>query len=228
MKKIVTMVMVILLIFTNTTVAHQAIFIKNPIDTIDESFKLTNIEESQAIYSQLKKDNDVNIFRFSGKAGQQFYTQLMVPNIDGNRELLLNLVITGPFTEANYLEQYTPVFGRSLRGYVIAPGNNRKRFFEPFTQTSYLKKQQFSIELPADGTYYILVYSPVGQRGKYVIAVGEKEKFGVRDLLQYPTTWFRVNYWFNPLRPFTILLLVGLVVFTITKIILRKRKKRRF
>ena len=228
MKKIGIILLCLLLFFPRISQAHQAIFIEKPINTIENSYKLTDIEESQAIYSELTEDNDVDIYSLEGKAGQQLYTQLMVPDIEGSRELLLTLVVTGPFNEANYLDQYTPIFGDRFRGYVNEPGNNRKSFFEPFTQTTYLKKQQFSVELPADGTYYIAVYSPVGQRGKYVLSVGQEERFGLQELLQYPVTWFKVNYWFNPLRPFSILVLLGLVVFAITKILLRRRKKKRF
>lgn len=228
MKKNGFILLCLLLFSSRTSEAHQAIFIDNPINTLEKSYEITNIEESQAIYSQIMKESDIDIYSFEGKAGQKFYTQLMVPDIDESRELLLTLVVLGPFEDANYLDQYTPLIGQRLKGYVIDPGNNRKKFFEPFTQTSYLKKQQFSLELPIDGTYFIAVYSPVEQSGKYVLTVGQEESFGIKDLLHYPATWFKVNYWFNPLRPFSMLVLVGLVLFAVIKLLLRGRRKKRF
>lgn len=227
MKKI-AIILMCLLFMSGTSEAHQGIFIDRPINTIEDSYKIKEIEEAKALYSQLREDDEIDIYRFDGKSSQRLYAQLMVPDLEGSRDLLLNLVIFGPFEEGNYLDQYTPIFGDRYRGYVIEPGNNRTRFFEPFTQTNYFKKQQFSIEIPKDGTYYLAVYSPFGQHGQYVLTVGHEESFSMKELLQYPVTWFRVNYWFNPLRPFSILVLVGLVLFAMVKLLLRRSKKKRF
>ncbi|SET08252.1 hypothetical protein [Anaerobranca gottschalkii] len=219
MKKISTVILLWLLFISQIALAHQGIFIDKTINNLEESYKIKDIEKSSAIYAKLTEENNIHFYSFQGKKGQNFYSQIMLPNIEGDRELLLVQILFGPFEDTRILDDYTEVLGGQYRGYVIPPGNNRTKFFEPFTQTSYIKKQQFSLELPTDGTYYIAIFSPVEQKGRYVLTIGKDEKFGLKDLIDYPKTWFKVNYWFNPLRPFSILVLLALVIFGLVKLI---------
>ncbi|SHK01639.1 hypothetical protein SAMN02745227_01313 [Anaerobranca californiensis DSM 14826] len=219
MKKIIIVILLWLLFISQIAVAHQGIFIDKTINDIDKSYEIKDIEKSTAIYARLTEENNIHFYSFQGKKGQNFYSQIMLPNTEGDKELLLVQILFGPFEEARILKDYTEILGDQYRGYVIPPGNNRTKFFEPFTQTAYIKKQQFSLELPTDGTYYIAIFSPVGQQGRYVLTIGKDEEFGLKELLDYPKTWFKVNYWFNPIRPFAILVLLALIIFGLVKLI---------
>ncbi|MCA1552877.1 MAG: hypothetical protein LC737_00715, partial [Chloroflexi bacterium] len=46
-----------------------------------------------------------------------------------------------------------------------------------------------------DGTYTVAVFNTRGEVGKYVLAIGEREQFGWRDLLDFPRTHATVREW---------------------------------
>ncbi|QNO13774.1 hypothetical protein HYG86_02860 [Alkalicella caledoniensis] len=228
MKKISCFILLtLLLLLPNTIYAHQGIFINGTNNSIDESHEIEDIEESKAIYSRILEEGQIDYYTFTAQEGQVFYSQIMVPNTERDRDFMLMKLVFGPFDDLipnEYLDLVAPF----EHGYAVEPGNNRTRFFEPFTQTSYIKKQQISLEIPEDGQYFIAVYNPFGQTGSYVLTVGKEESFGVQELLQYPATWFRVNYWFNPLRPFSILFIILVLLYLLFRILRSRRKKKRF
>lgn len=220
-------VLVYLLLISNLTLAHKGIFIDQPIDSIENSYEIEDIEESKAIYSEIAEEGQIDYYSFTGQKGQTFYSQIMVPNTERHRDFLLVKIVFGPFSDL-IPSEYLNYVGNHKYGYVVDPGNNRTRFFEPFTQTSYIKKQQISLELPEDGDYYIAVYNPFEQTGKYVLNIGKDESLGVQDLIQYPRTWFKVNYWFNPLRPFSIMFVILVILYLLYRILRKRKKKKRF
>lgn len=71
---------------------------------------------------------------------------------------------------------------RQLLTNVRADSVEWREFYEPFGGDTYLKGPEFKRNVQA-GKYEIEVYN-VGNRGKYVLAVGEKEFFGPKEIAQ--------------------------------------------
>ncbi|WP_353894147.1 hypothetical protein PRVXH_000925 [Proteinivorax hydrogeniformans] len=224
--KIKVLILTIFLIFCSTHIhAHEGIFIDRDISTIDKSWQVEDIQHSKAIYSELTEEYEVQFFKFEGQKGDKYYSQILIPQIEGNHNFMVNKILIGEgFPALN--KGYDEILPDQYGGIPIAPGNSREEFFEPFTQTSYYKKQQFSMDLEQDGTYYIAVFNPHGQTGKYVLAIGEEEDMSASELLWYPVTWFKVNWWFSPFRPLIMSVIVISLIFVCAKIIqtIRKRK----
>jgi hypothetical protein len=80
---------------------------------------------------------------------------------------------------------------------MIFPTETTSDFFEPFTQTNYWGRQRADITLPADGTYYILIWNPEGKPGKYVMDSGRVETFSPQDIFLFPVWWLRVQLFFE-------------------------------
>ena len=68
-----------------------------------------------------------------------------------------------------------------------------------WTQTSYWERQTLLNEIPQDGTYFLAVFSPTDQTGKYALAVGDKAQPGLREILTFPVTWTRLHLRFGEL-----------------------------
>lgn len=66
-------------------------------------------------------------------------------------------------------------------------------FDEPVTGTQYWTRQTGTWKAPADGTYRIAVYSPGGRAGKYVLAPGRREAFGIGDIFSLPAVRWEVR-----------------------------------
>jgi hypothetical protein len=97
-------------------------------------------------------------------------------------------------------------------------------FFEPFTQTKYWGRQQIDLSLPANGAYYLLVWQPDGQPGKYVLDTGYEEVFQLADLIRFPVWWLRVHIFFGH-GP--VLALAGALIFlAVALLILRGRMQK--
>lgn len=75
----------------------------------------------------------------------------------------------------------------------IGSDGTEDRFFEPFTGTTYIERQEVVFHAPAEGIYRILVFSAEGETGKYILAPGRKEKFSLGDILELPATRIKVR-----------------------------------
>jgi hypothetical protein len=81
-------------------------------------------------------------------------------------------------------------------------GRPAEKFFEPFTQTSYMVRQELVIDkLPSTGTYEIVVFDKSlrqDESGKYVLAVGEREDFSAVDYFTtLPAAWSETKVFFE-------------------------------
>ncbi len=52
------------------------------------------------------------------------------------------------------------------------------------------------MELPAQGTYEIVVRIDRGTGGPYAIVTGKREQWGPLDVVLFPLQWARVRLWY--------------------------------
>ena len=53
------------------------------------------------------------------------------------------------------------------------------------------------INLPEPGKYYLVVWQPNGNSGKYVLDIGTEEVFGIGDIFSFPIWWVKVHLFFE-------------------------------
>ncbi|MGM0419471.1 MAG: hypothetical protein ACQEQG_00610 [Bacillota bacterium] len=153
---------------------------------------------SWAAYRELEKGNQVDYYRFEAQAGEKIYASMVIPVIDRLENFSPEFALIGPGLEEDYadLEQSNVDEILSLKegeGVVVVVDNETGEsdiFFEPFTQTSYWRRQEKTITAPETGTYYLAVFSTSGQTGKYTFSIGRKEKWGLSDLVKMPKIWW--------------------------------------
>jgi hypothetical protein len=197
---------------------------------------IPDISVSRAAYRSLDKTDQVDIYQFAAKKGQELYIQMTVPLLDREQGFAPDLVLvyTGsdqvafgdPRLEKGTLmdpahdvvDRLHPHLGGNdaeppLLG-VSYDGSAPLVFNEPFTGTRYWIRETLTVAAPADGTYRIGVYSRNGQTGKYVLAPGKREKFGLGDVAGFESVRIKVRtFCEEPVWPeITVLSVLGAAV----------------
>jgi hypothetical protein len=118
---------------------------------------IPDIGVSRAAYRTLSAPGQVDVYEFSAKKGQEIYIQMTVPLLDRERD-------------------FAPEFSLVFMG---DPGT-------AFGDAEVIKGARGDTP-PADGTYRIGVYTRDGSMGKYVLAPGKREQFGLGDIFSLPS-----------------------------------------
>jgi len=173
MNKIIFSTLVFL-VFTGCFFASSVAYAHQPqiIYYKTGDIQINNPEISQAFYDELKG------------TPRDYYI-----NSDKDFELYINLLVPDPENiKGRYSADVFDSLGQKIYS-VDGSSVEWQEFYEPFGRDYYLKGPEFTKNVLA-GKYKIQVYSADNQ-GKYVLAVGQKESFGVKSI-------FNV-YWQLPL-----------------------------
>ncbi|MFN2363552.1 MAG: hypothetical protein ABR596_04570 [Halarsenatibacteraceae bacterium] len=193
---IVLIVLMLILSFKSNVLAHV------PLDTSKSAAKEDPIfvedhQISWAAYNQLETAEDVDFYSFKAEQGEEIYFSMVIPVIDRYQNFKPDLALIGPGLENDYAGYDPNYINSSLKlaadeGIIIVRDDNDDpdTFFEPFTRTSYWRRQKFLTAAPAAGTYYLAVFSGEKDRGKYTLAIGRKEVWGLKDLIRMPKIWW--------------------------------------
>ena len=200
MKKFsIVFALVMLLTSAGRALAHKPIFVEAMSNVARENAaKISAPTISWAIYGQLSQIGEVNYYTFEGARSARVKIDVSVPRIDSERDFGVAVALIGTGLPENAAGAFLAL--NAGEGAIIAPDLLRdpsRIFNEPFTQTSYWTRQTLAAQLPNDGTYTLAVWNPRGQTGKYVLAIGEREEFGIADLLDFPRTWVKVHSFFR-------------------------------
>lgn len=171
-------------------------FAHRPLWTGEQVTQIPDLDTSFAVYRNLETDSQVDVYTFDAQAGDPLYAGLNIPAIKGLEDYGVTLALVGPGLPAIGHDQLPVPLPETLGSitYESQPGED---FFEPFTQTNYWGRQRVELDLPSSGTYYLLVWNPAGETGKYVMDTGRAEVFGPADLLRFPVWWVRVHAFFG-------------------------------
>lgn len=185
------------LVFASTASAHRPVF-GEPGGTIT----LDEIQVSHAYYMEIESPGQVDTYVFQGQAGEHLHAGIVIPAIEGLEDFGVSMALLGPGLPAVDATALPPGVKSSTdaagqQQALICPTETNDDFFEPFTQTNYWKRQTLETDLPATGTYQLIIWSPEGQTGKYVLDVGTLEEFGIGDLLVFPVWWLQVHRFFG-------------------------------
>jgi hypothetical protein len=203
---------------------------------------------SWAIYEEISGSDGAHYYKFTANRGDRLYAQISVPKLEKFSSFAPSIAVVGSNLTASSLER-----GYSAREYAQESGDlpftlptgmraivvdydgpiPSGEFYEPFTQTSYWKRQEIIINsLPSGGTYYLIVFdkSLVQEIGKYTLAIGEIEDFSLLDFFTIiPSAWLDTKLFFEDyITPIiAISILIAASAITLTLIINRAKTRRR-
>jgi hypothetical protein len=142
---------------------------------------------SQVAYRTLPPGPNQIWSTFKAHAKFSLYVQIGVPAIDRYKNFRPSLAVIGPGLPQ---EAKLPFKIPSGNGSIIIDTNSvEPRFFhEPFTGTDSWILTSKTMELPASGQFFIVAYDPKQAGGKLWVSAGQKERFGLADLLNMGQT----------------------------------------
>jgi hypothetical protein len=179
--------------------AHKPIFVEPAANSAREkAVRISDPTVSWAIYAQLSQVGEVNYYSFTGTRGARVKIDVNIPRIESERDFGIALALIG----VGLVDKGSgaPYETYADEGVIVAPDrlhDSTRIFDEPFTQTSYWTRQSLVAQLPEDGSYTIAVWNAREQTGKYVIAIGEREEFGIADMFNFPRIWLQVHSFFH-------------------------------
>ena len=212
--------------------AHKPLEAENN-NKLENSLQIPNPRVSWVIYKQIQA-GDVNYYRFNTSTGDRFYAEIDIPKIDRLLDFSPSIIIVGKDLDKNLVkgqdifvreisapaslpEQYSDALAIDYTGTIPS-----REFYEEFSQTTFWQRQKFVIDsMPTNSTYYLMVASK--QDGKYALAIGEIEEFGLSEFITVlPRAWFQIKFFFEDYITPSIVIAILIVV---PAIIFAKRKK---
>lgn len=172
-------------LFAESAAAHQPFFEERDW-RLNAPYQLADPTIATALYGTLSRSGDVDWIEVPGKPGQELVLNLMIPQIAGQESFAPTLALLGPGLPKAKLPSWIrrpDVAGTML--YEPTPGAA-----STFYERTYWRRQQVRVPLPTGGTYYVAVYHPKGDVGRYTLSIGEKEVEGGDALYRQKTERF--------------------------------------
>ncbi|MFW5873563.1 MAG: hypothetical protein ACOCVD_02670, partial [Bacillota bacterium] len=192
---IVFFIMILVLSLKSNVLAHIPLDTSSPASK-EEPIFVEDHQISWAAYNQLSEPEDVDYYSFNVKQGEEIYFSMVIPVIERYKSFKPDVALIGSGLESDYAGYDNSYINSRLKlesdeNVIIVRDyqDNPDMFFEPFTRTSYWERQEFSISAPETGTYYLAVFSEEDQ-GKYTLAIGKKEVWGLKDIIRMPKIWW--------------------------------------
>ena len=176
----------LLLLCTATTVAaHKPASIGGSFPTFAKALRMEQIDVSQVAYVDLSGADQAVWLAFEAPAGMRLDVSLGIPALERLAEYRPLLAVLGPGLPEIALPIETPA---GVGGVLFDSAMYEPRFFhEPFTGTDSWILFNESVDLPEDGTYYVVAWPSGDLVDKLWVAIGRREQFGLRDFLTFPT-----------------------------------------
>ena len=179
--------------------AHKPAVIDGGPTTAETAHPVEDITVSQVGYHEATATQPEMWFTFHAEAGQTLYLQAGVPRIERYADLRPIVAVLGPGLPAIDVPFDLP---EGYGGWVFSnEGVEPVEFDEEFTGTLSWQFPEVEQTLPATAQYYMVGYLPNGQEGKFWMALGRAEVFGLSDILTLPIVLFQVRS-FHEIGPF--------------------------
>ncbi|MFH1575362.1 MAG: hypothetical protein ABIB55_00240 [Candidatus Nealsonbacteria bacterium] len=212
MRKISLVLIIFILLFSveNNILAHQ------PRIVYDEKLiKVENPEVSQAFYGELKGESVY--YQIEERDNFNFYIGLLSPQIEG--------------ADKDFSVEVS--MGEEIIFVLDGTSQEWELFYEEFGGDYYYEGPENKISA-GPGVYTLKVFSP-DNRGKYVLVVGEKEEFPLKEIFNTIKTLPKLKgdffekspltAFFNIIGLFTFGPIIFILVIIFSILLYRKRKK---
>jgi len=215
---------VFLSFIVSAAIAHTPLNPTEEIHSLDTAFEVPNPTKSWTLYRELHQEGEAEYYKLHLNIGERLRVNLYIKRIEGN--FYPNLII---MSEDLQLVDSLPSFIETPEGFganLIEPSIPEKPEYEPFTPASYYYLVDVDETISKEGDYYLVVYEPNLEEGKYGIAVGYKEEFTLSEWLLIPFDVIRIQEWEGQsliviLTPSLLSLVLGLAILAWKSLIKR-------
>ena len=168
-------IVVLLLTPIRPAYAHQPFF-ENPDSTQTNPLSIADPTISTALYATIDSLTDIDYYIFDAIQGSDILVSITIPQIEGQLNFAPTVAVIGPGLPANIIPAVITTDSERPNGSLILTPAEPEPFFEPFSRTSYWRRQREYVTLPKSSQYTIAVWSESDIRtGKYVLVVGDRE-----------------------------------------------------
>jgi hypothetical protein len=164
---------------------HRPIFTQESGANPETAVPFGDPDISQVVYRELTPSQPQVWFTVSVPKDFDLFVQIGVPVINRLQSFRPSLALIGPGLAAVKLPFSIP---EGMGGVVFSTKEveQPRVFYEHFTGTESWILRSESIRLSEPGRYYLVVFNPEGQEGKFWVAIGRREAFSLKDLLEFP------------------------------------------
>ncbi|MCP8307066.1 MAG: hypothetical protein H3Z49_08235 [archaeon] len=181
------------LVFIPVVLAHTPL--QPPIDneSLETALLISDPTKSWALYAELHEGGEAEYYRLDMGDGERLYTQLFIPTSEKN-DFLPNLAIMGPgIASHDVIPEYVEV-PEGAGVMLVEAQRPDEPSYEPFTPSSSYFLAQVDLEVSSTGTYFIAVFEP-SQGGRYGLAIGYREEFGLDEWIRVPIDVIGIHQW---------------------------------
>ena len=158
-----------------TAYAHQPFF-EDPDTTQTKPLSINDPTISTALCATIDSLTDIDYYIFDGTEGADILVGMTIPQIEGQLNFAPTVAVIGPGLPAGILPAVITTDSERPNGSILLTPTDPESFFEPFSRTSYWRRQQKYVKIPKTSQYTIAVWSESDVRtGKYVLVVGDRE-----------------------------------------------------
>ena len=210
---ILAILLVNLMLLVSPVLAHTPL---EPGDNeeLEAATVVSDPTKSWAVYAELHEEGEAQYYRLDLKEGERLKVMLYIPIAE--KGFKPNLIIMGSgISSQDTVPEYVEVPDGA--GVVLVEAEeDAVPGYEPFTPSSYYYLADFDLEISVPGEYFIAVYEP-DRGGRYGLAIGYREEFGVDEWLLIPLDVIAIHQWEGQplaliLAPIAVTLAAGLLV----------------
>lgn len=163
---------------------HSPIFSDGSADRLENAQPLKDVTISQVVYHEIEQPGQKLWLSFTVEQDQEIVFRVGVPYIDRLEDFRPTLVIVGPGLPESDVPLGLPA-GAGAVVFETQSVTEPEVFHEEFTGTTSWILGDFEQQFPQSGTYYAVVYAPDDETGKVWMALGEKERFTLKEIFSF-------------------------------------------
>ncbi len=240
---VLSLLAIVLVLFNSAaSSAHDTVFVDSIAPGPDKALAFDQPDVERIFYTGLNAPGKIDFYTFQGNAGLAFKAKILIPRTDPNSRFRPALALFGPgLPQPDTTELFSVPFNLPANNGLVTSIADKaqddqtdnalySKYDESYAQAKFWEGQTLLRQLPQSGTYYLVVFSPSNQTGKYALEVGDHDATGLKETLAFPVWWFGVHFWFgDTLTPtivvLVILLLIAAIIFG--RFFLKRRQIRR-
>lgn len=179
--------------------------------SLKDAAEIQNPSKSWIVYTDIQQARQPRYYFLSYSLGDRIKLVVTTPEPG---PFIPDLVLMGPGLEPE-IEVPSFVELPEGQGSLLVQGKPAEPVLEPFTSTAIYKVIELDTTAPADGVYYVAIYSNE-QQGKFALAPGYLESFTVRELIMLSIDIPVIHIWEGQhpvivFFPMLAVLLIGLI-----------------
>jgi hypothetical protein len=219
---IVISVILISYSFVPLVFAHTPLSPGEEIHSFDTAFEVPNPTKSWALYRELHHEGEAEFFKLHLHEEERLRVNVFVKEkLDDFSPHLA--IASEAILDADLLPDFIEI-PDSFGVRIVEAEMTENLEYEPFTPTSYYYLHDVDETISVEGDYYVIVFEPNSEEGKYGIAIGYKEEFTVSEWLLIPFDVIAIHQWEGQsliliISPLLFSLIVGFVLIVWKKVV---------